>query len=394
MHDANTLDSRISFFTSFITLAWFLTAHVLEYTSVNSCRIAAPHLWWLTFGILCTLYLMILEIFLLGLLVFILGPVLYVCRSTSVYRNVLTSYAQLMYNIILLCLGRHPLQNPHYIKPDIDKLPKSLVDQIPLVLYIPPPPGEPTDTSTPITVPPAAHSYPPKSPTPSSAAVPKRRFAFFRRKKSKGTTSASHGRSSDSKAQSDKEKDLEAAANLGPEADDEDVPWDEMWEKGDYPFVRLEGNRAVCAICLMDFEEPKRIHGKRAAAGDYSNGEPSSLSAGVSAAEATQDIQVEAVTEEERDNLKLTDAGEGAQPLRLLGCGHVFHVSLAIHRLCGQLTLGLFTENLSGPVAHGRIGALSDLPAACGDSPVDQEGQATSGCIVPGSLVSSHNMCS
>ncbi|KAI0706796.1 hypothetical protein C8T65DRAFT_651455 [Cerioporus squamosus] len=296
------LYARVSLFTSFIALAWFLTAHVLEYTSINTCRIAAPHVWWLTFGILCTLYLMILEIFLLGLLVFILGPVLF-----------------LMYNIILLCLGRHPLQNPHYIKPDIDKLPKSMVDQIPLVLYIPPPPGEPADTSTPIAIPPAAHPYPPKSPTPSSATAPKRRFAFFRRKKSKGAASAS----SDAKAQSDKEKDVEAAAALAD--DDEDVPWDEMWEKGEYPFVRLEGNRAVCAICLMDFEEPKRLRGKKGTAAEDDAHEPSSPPAGASDAEATQEVQVEAVTEEERDNLKLTDAGEGAQPLRLLGCGHVFH---------------------------------------------------------------------
>ena len=77
------LPRRISFCTSFLSLAWFLTAHVLEYTSLNTCRFAAPHLWWLTFGILCTLYLMILEIFLLGLLVFILGPVLYVRISLS-----------------------------------------------------------------------------------------------------------------------------------------------------------------------------------------------------------------------------------------------------------------------------------------------------------------------
>ncbi|RDX55154.1 hypothetical protein OH76DRAFT_1340132, partial [Lentinus brumalis] len=293
------LYARVSLFTSFIGLAWFLAAHVLEYTSVNTCRTAAPHVWWLTFGILCTLYLMILEIFLLGLLVFILGPVLF-----------------LMYNIILLCLGRHPLQNPHYIKPDIDKLAKSVVDQIPLVLYIPPPPGESAD---PITVPPTAHSYPPKNP---ASSLPKRRFAFFQRKKSK-TASAAHGGSSDFKARSDKERDLEAAPETD---DDEDVPWDEMWEKGDFPFVRLEGNRAVCAICLMDFEEPKRIRGKKAAAAeDDANGEPSSPSPGAPGAEATQEIQVEAVTEEERDNLKLTDAGEGAQPLRLLGCGHVFH---------------------------------------------------------------------
>ena len=70
--------NRLSVLTSALSLVWFLTAHILEYTSVNTCRKAAPHLWWLTFGILCILYFMILEIFLLGLLVFILGPVLLV----------------------------------------------------------------------------------------------------------------------------------------------------------------------------------------------------------------------------------------------------------------------------------------------------------------------------
>lgn len=74
----NANPSSLSLLTSFISLAWFLTAHILEYTSVNDCRFSSPHLWWLTFGILCILYVTILEIFLLGLLVFILGPVIYV----------------------------------------------------------------------------------------------------------------------------------------------------------------------------------------------------------------------------------------------------------------------------------------------------------------------------
>ena len=72
--------------TSAMTLVWFLTAHILEYTSVNTCRFDAPHLWWLTFGILCILYLMILEIFLLGLLVFILGPVIFVSVLSNPYK--------------------------------------------------------------------------------------------------------------------------------------------------------------------------------------------------------------------------------------------------------------------------------------------------------------------
>ena len=128
------------------------------------------------------------------------------------------------------------------------------------------------------------------------------------------------------------------------------MPWDEMWEKGEYPFVRLEGNRAVCAICLMDFEEPKRIKGKKAkgveelnakaqaqAEGKNAGAAPAQEGEGEGSAprtETTQEIQVEAVTEEERDALKLNDAGEGAQPLRLLTCGHVFHVSVRSPMTC------------------------------------------------------------
>lgn len=308
--------------TSFISLAWFVTAHILAYTSVDTCRFSAPHLWWLTFGILCILYVMILEIFLLGLLVFILGPVLYVRNnSRRAVRNGIDNYhsTQLAWNIILLCFGRHPLQNPHYINPDIGKLPKSIVQQIPLVLYIPPPPGESADDSTPIAIPPAAHQYPPKDSSPTTASKPpppKRRFAFFRRKR------ASKNKSSLTR---DAEKgDATGKPGDGAPEEDEDVPWDEMWEKSDYPFVRLEGNRAVCAICLMDFEEPRRIRGRAAAAAGKTHSQSQSLGA---AGAGTQEVQVEEVTEEERDALHLNDAGEGAQPLRLLSCGHAFHVS-------------------------------------------------------------------
>jgi hypothetical protein len=54
--------SRLTLLSSLLTLTWFLTAHILEYTSVNSCRHSSPHLWWLTFGILCIMYIMVLEV--------------------------------------------------------------------------------------------------------------------------------------------------------------------------------------------------------------------------------------------------------------------------------------------------------------------------------------------
>ena len=106
--------NSLSVLTSALSLVWFLTAHILEYTSVNTCRHAAPHLWWLTFGILCILYFMILEIFLLGLLVFILGPVLFVSlRRSSPFCALTNAIADCM---VCLCAAylryRPPLPRP------------------------------------------------------------------------------------------------------------------------------------------------------------------------------------------------------------------------------------------------------------------------------------------
>lgn len=102
---------------------------------------------------------------------------------------------------------------------------------------------------------------------------------------------------------------------------------------GDYPFVRLEGHRAVCAICLMDFDEPERAKkAKEAAASDekLDSGVTSPVTPGTPVAPLgapVQEVQVEEITDADVERLQLADAGEGPQPLRLLACGHVFHVS-------------------------------------------------------------------
>ncbi|EMD37914.1 hypothetical protein CERSUDRAFT_114564 [Gelatoporia subvermispora B] len=297
------LYDRLQVLLTFASFGWFLTAHILEYTSISTCRVAAPHLWWLTFGILCLLYLILLEIFLMGLVFFILGPVIY-----------------LLYNIVLLCLGRHPLQNPHYISPTIGGLPKSIVDQIPLVLYIPAPP-EGTDNNKGPAKPQPAHLYPPR---PSKPAAPRRRrFIFLRSKKAAEDAPAEKG-----------------GASKTPLKKPEEMTWEDNWEQGDFPFVRLEENRAACAICLLDFEEPKKapwaanVSDKEKAAdvdGETvlqpaltANG-PEHGRPDDSVVNAIQEIQVEDASGEERERLRLDDAGEGPQPLRLLKCGHVFH---------------------------------------------------------------------
>lgn len=287
------LYARLSLLSSMLTLTWFLTAHILEYTSVDSCRLSSPLVWWLTFGILCTMYFLVLEVLVFGFLVFMVLP-----------------FIMLFYSIILLCLGRHPLQNPHYIKPEIDKLPKAIVERIPLVIYIPPPP-EDDGKAQPISLPKPVHSYPPKAP---ASRTPRRRFAFFHRRSNKSEQSV-ETRDSTQSAKSEV-KDPET--------------WEDNWEQCQYPFVRLEGNRAACAICLMDFEEPKRLSG----AAESSTTEKSEEQAVVVPAEDNLprqreeevEIPVERITEEERNGLpRLEDAGAGPQPLRLLACGHVFH---------------------------------------------------------------------
>jgi hypothetical protein len=206
---------------------------------------------------------------------------------------------QLVWNIFLICIGHHPLQNPHAIKPEIGKLSKSVVDRIPLVLYIPPPPEDDASKDSIIAQPSPAHLYPPKPPLPSP---PRRRFKFLRiRSPVKGK----------SKTQKDEDKSDERNPSNNGDS------WEENWEQGEHPFVRLEGNRAACAICLMDFEAPKRINDEK---------EELTLGEGDESLDEQQPTNKSSddVTEEVR--LRLKDAGEGPQPLRLLGCGHVFHV--------------------------------------------------------------------
>jgi hypothetical protein len=237
------------------------------------------------------MYIMVLEVVLLGFVVFILAPILFV-----------------FWNILLICLGRHPLQNPTMIKPEIGKLPKSSVERIPLVIYIPPPPDEPSNG--PVTVPDAVYAYPPKPPAPKP---PKRRFAFL---KSVGKRKAAA--SGDNEATNVNLKGKEAEFT-------EPLTWEDHWEQGEYPFVRLEGNRAACAICLMDFEEPKRISGAKPITNDESGKATEKIEA-VEETPQVQEIFVDRATDEETAaHLRLADAGEGSLPLRLLTCGHVFH---------------------------------------------------------------------
>jgi hypothetical protein len=138
--------------------------------------------------------------------------------------------------------------------------------------------------------------------------------------------------------------------------------------------VQLDGHRASCAICLLDFQEPKRVSdGALKTVEDktdseaHTHGENEAATVG-----ENEDVEeVGDVTEQSAgpyslngDNLRLQDAGQGAQPLRLLKCGHVFHVSLFLLGARTSLTIAA-TENMRGSMAHRRVGPLSGVSATC-----------------------------
>ena len=170
----------------------------------------------------------------------------------------------------MISLGRHPMQNPGVIKHEIGNLSKAAVDKIPLVVYIPMPPCDSDPKAD-------MHQMPQKE------------------------------------TSNDDAKD-----NMEGQSDS----WADKWEETEYPFVTLEGNHAACAVCLMGYD-PKRKSGADSEDETDHIKAHTDVGEGTSGASAAKPVAREAETSE----LKLSDAGQGLQPLRLLDCGHVFHVS-------------------------------------------------------------------
>ncbi|KAJ3866591.1 hypothetical protein EV359DRAFT_36342 [Lentinula novae-zelandiae] len=265
---------RLSSFLLMYSIYWFSTAYILVYSSINTCRFSSPHLWWLIVAVYCTMYLKGMCLILLGLVLALIF---------------------LIWRLFLRCIGLgHPSQNSQMIKADIGKLPKNLVDRIPLVVYIPTPPNA-SPTEEPKQIPTSIYSYSPKSPVEGMEISAKKCFRFIKL----------HQFSSKfNKTTNDGPTGILKQVNLT-----ESGFWEESWDTGGYPHIVLDDNRAACAICLLDFEEPKRLH---VVAEEQSKG---------------GQVTVEVISEEkyENDELRSVDVREGAQLLRLLGCGHVFH---------------------------------------------------------------------
>jgi len=195
------------------------------------------------------------------------------------------------------------------ITSEIGRLPKSIVDRIPLVIYIPPP--DDLSLSEEKTLFP--HVYPPK---PSKRQM---RFRLLQKYSFRGSTSKA--------GTSDKES-----------ANDENNAnhWADDWEPGQYPFITLDGNKAACAICLNDFGPPPKRKVVNTAGDRGRASTPEASTSNSTNIEST--IGEIPICEGE-------DAGLGPQPLRLLGCTHVFHVSSVSQKI-------LLLAHFSSAVMH------------------------------------------
>ena len=158
----------------------------------------------------------------------------------------------------------------------------------------------------------------------------------------------------------------------GAKDNEEPLTWEDHWEKSEYPFVRLEENRAACAICLLDFGEPKRLFPIKTEKTDSKSKQDEEDYQDQAAevggmAEAPPPAQGRVPTE--GAPLKLEDAGEEAQPLRLLECGHVFHVSCSseiLNRKWVDVQLCSPAEIMLRPMAARCVGAVSGVSESCG----------------------------
>lgn len=222
------------------------------------------------------------------------------------------------------------MQNPNAIKPEIGKLPRSAVEKIPLVNYIPPPPsviGFVQEPSFP------QMYYPPQ---------PKKQQMRFRLLENFSILGSRYAK-----------KENGQTENEGENSDS----WADTWEQGQYPFITLEGNRATCAICLSDFEAPpKRKTPAETPAPQVQEVEPVSDQTDI-----TQEPNTEGQSQGEP--LKLQDAGSGPQPLRLLGCAHAFHVRMLVVIYRDASILTILSEIVHRSLANGCIREMSRLSA-------------------------------
>ena len=141
--------------------------------------------------------------------------------------------------------------------PTIKKLSQADVDRIPLVLYIPPPPEDHLAKASINTPQPATRpSVPASAPSQPASKSKRHRFVFLR-------PSWLNRRSATARTPAEDSERGAGEDNVRPDGGGDGDEWDQTWERGAHPFVRLPENLATCGICLLEFEAPRRLNSCR-----------------------------------------------------------------------------------------------------------------------------------
>ena len=257
--------------------------------------------------------------------------------------------------------------------PTIKKLSQADVDRIPLVLYIPPPPEDhlakaPINTPQPVTRP----SVPASAPSQPASKSKRHRFVFLR-------PSWLNRRSATARTPVEDSERGAGEDNVRPDGGGDGDEWDQTWERGAHPFVRLPENLATCGICLLEFEAPRRLNSCRSRLaedaeedGEEDDDDGEELEMGEMPTKAGTEnepgekVAVELPQPVDKQAVQSAESGSGdaPEPLRLLSCGHAYHVSLS--RAGTEVLASLYTSCRCRRTAwiHGSFKSLAVVRTA------------------------------
>ncbi|KAG8901750.1 hypothetical protein FRB99_005119 [Tulasnella sp. 403] len=317
---------RMDTILTILGIVHFVGNNIFLYTSVYSCRVVSPHVWWLAFGIVCLGYVIVVELLLIAFVVFVLGP-----------------FLLLVLNILMLCLGRRVDANGNpQIHAEIPKMDKRLLEFIPLKIYIPSKEEPAEDAALNATNGTSVNlTYPPISPTKIADSSAVTSTAPPTSNRHDGFFGALFHRLRPSKA-------LRGPLQAKLSSVEPENAYEAQFESGPYPFIQLEKNRATCYICLSDFVPPRRRVEKD------KQPPPEDIGPTLQGDSKTPGQGGKGGAGEVGAATGVEHPGVPGEPLRVLSCGHVFHVRRrGLPKPIVVLTIGDFKVDIKGKGNQG-----------------------------------------
>ncbi|OCH92078.1 hypothetical protein OBBRIDRAFT_833680 [Obba rivulosa] len=247
-------------------------------------------------------------------LVWIIGSIIYLdlsdrdsgCKKAAPYLfYVNTAIVIICFASLVFAFGGSILLHAYMVRrsrePLVRPLQRSVLDDIPIVLYMPAEPGADKDAAETLTYPPNRHSQAELG--KKARFIPLRKF--LRRQRSHSGFPLS----------------LRSSEQNGP------------LDLTGLPLVRLEENQATCSICFSEFQAPPGVGTAASPAQDTAA--PAGAATSTPAQNATSVVVEEDITEQQTEvaaeprthtvQFEEPEDTEEDLLLRLLPCGHVFH---------------------------------------------------------------------